>query len=97
MQQTSLTAFEAKITCPIQKRLIKHFLSGAVLSIKNQFKVKVSNCSREIRRNFEIPFAIELNRETVNWKDEFSDGWYYVYSLKPSDYEKVKNLLNFFK
>lgn len=85
------------ITSPIQKRLIKHFASGAILSIKNQFRVNISNCSREVRRNFEIPFEIELTRETVNWKDEFSDGWYYVYSLKNSDYDKVKSLISLFK
>jgi hypothetical protein len=85
-----------KITSPIQKRLIKHFLSGTPLSIKNIWLIKVSNCSREIRRNFEIPFGVELNRKTITWKDEYSDGWYFEYSLKNSDYEKIKNLVNLF-
>jgi hypothetical protein len=85
-----------KITSPIQKRLIKHFLSGTPLSIKNIWLIKVSNCSREIRRNFEIPFGVELNRKTITWKDEYSDGWYFEYSLKNSDYEKIKNLVDLF-
>jgi len=85
------------ITCPIQKRLIKHFLTGTPLSIKNIWLIKCSNCSREIRRNFEIPFEVELNRNKIKWKDEFSDGWYYEYSLKNSDYEKIKNLIYLFK
>jgi hypothetical protein len=81
------------ITCPIQKRLIKHFLNGITLSIKNIWLIRCSNCSREIRRNFEIPFGVELDRKKIKWKDEFSDGWYYEYSLKNSDYEKIKNLI----
>ncbi len=85
------------ITSPIQKRLIKHFLSGSVLSIKNIWLIKCSNCSREVRRNFEIPFGIELKREKVKWKDEYSSGYYFVYSLKNSDYEKVRNLVDLFK
>lgn len=85
-----------KITCPIQKRLIKHFLTGTALSIKNIWLIKCSNCSREIRRNFEIPFGVELNRKIVKWKDEYSDGWYFEYSLKNSDYEKIRNLVNLF-
>ena len=85
-----------KITSPIQKRLIKHFLSGTPLSIKNIWLIKVSNCSREIRRNFEIPFGVELNRKTITWKDDYSDGWYFEYSLKNSDYEKIKNLVDLF-
>jgi|688.fasta_scaffold80963_8 hypothetical protein len=85
-----------KITSPIQKRLIKHFLSGTPLSIKNIWLIKASNCSREIRRNFEIPFGVELNRKTITWKDEYSDGWYFEYSLKNSDYEKIKNLVDLF-
>jgi hypothetical protein len=85
-----------KITSPIQKRLIKHFLSGKSLSIKNIWLIKVSNCSREIRRNFEIPFGVELNRKTITWKDEYSDGWYFEYSLKNSDYEKIKDLVDLF-
>jgi hypothetical protein len=85
-----------KITSPIQKRLIKHFLSGKSLSIKNIWLIKVSNCSREIRRNFEIPFGVELNRKTITWKDEYSDGWYFEYSLKNSDYKKIKDLVDLF-
>lgn len=81
-----------KITSPIQKRLIKHFLSGTPLSIKNIWLIKCSNCSREIRRNFEIPFGVELNRKTITWKDEYSDGYYFEYSLKNSDYKKIKDL-----
>jgi hypothetical protein len=85
-----------KITSPIQKRLIKHFLSGKSLSIKNIWLIKVSNCSREIRRNFEIPFGVELNRKTITWKDEYSDGWYFEYSLKNTDYKKIKDLVDLF-
>lgn len=85
-----------KITSPIQKRLIKHFLAGKSLSIKNIWLIKVSNCSREIRRNFEIPFGVELNRKTITWKDEYSDGWYFEYSLKNSDYKKIKDLVDLF-
>ena len=85
------------ITCPIQKRLIKHFLTGVPLSIKNIWLIRCSNCSREIRRNFEIPFEVELERKQIKWKDEFSDGWYFEYTLKDSDYEKIKNLIYLFK
>tara|TARA_R110000868_G_scaffold280617_3_gene541001 strand:+ start:2047 stop:2310 length:264 start_codon:yes stop_codon:yes gene_type:complete len=85
-----------KITSPIQKRLIKHFLSGTPLSIKNIWLIKCSNCSREIRRNFEIPFGVELNRKTITWKDEYSDGYYFEYSLKNSDYKKIKDLMLLF-
>jgi hypothetical protein len=85
-----------KITCPLQKRLINHFLSGMTLSIKNVWVIRASNCSREIRRNFEIPFGVELNRKTITWKDEYSDGWYYEYSLKNSDYKKIKDLVELF-
>ena len=85
------------ITNPIQKRLIKHFLTGVPLSIKNIWLIRCSNCSREIRRNFEIPFEVELERKQIKWKDEFSDGWYFEYTLKDSDYEKIKNLIYLFK
>jgi len=77
---------------PIQKRLLYHFASRKKLSIKNMFLIKISNISREIRRNFEIPFGIELQRETVTWKDEYSDGYYYEYSLKLGDWFKVMDL-----
>lgn len=85
-----------KITSPIQKRLIKHFLSGTPLSIKNIWLIKCSNCSREIRRNFEIPFGVILNRKTITWKDEYSDGYYFEYSLKNSDYKKINDLVDLF-
>lgn len=85
-----------KITSPIQKRLIKHFLSGTPLSIKNIWLIKCSNCSRKIRRNFEIPFGVELNRKTITWKDEYSDGYYFEYSLKNSDYKKINDLVDLF-
>lgn len=85
-----------KITSPIQKRLIKHFLSGTPLSIKNIWLIKCSNCSREIRRNFEIPFGVELDRKTITWKDEYSDGYYFEYTLKNSDYKKIKDLVDLF-
>jgi hypothetical protein len=88
---------KAKITSPIQKRLIKHFLSGTPLSIKNIWLIKCSNCSREIGRNFEEPFNVTLNRKTIKWKDEYSSGWYYEYSLKNSDYEKINELVSLFK
>jgi hypothetical protein len=67
-----------------------------MISIKNIWLIKVSNCSREIRRNFEIPFGVELNRKTITWKDDYSDGYYFEYSLKNSDYEKIKNLVDLF-
>ncbi|MFM2203631.1 MAG: hypothetical protein RLZZ605_595 [Bacteroidota bacterium] len=86
-----------KITSPIQKRLIKHFLTGTPLSIKNIWLIKCSNCSREIRRNFEIPFGVELNRKTITWKDEYSDGYYFEYSLKNSDYQKINDLVSLFE
>ena len=85
-----------KITSPIQKRLIKHFLSGKSLSIKKIWLIKVSNCSREIRRNFEIPFGVRLNRKTITWKDEYSNGWYFKYTLKNSDYKKINDLVDLF-
>ena len=76
----------------IQKRIINQLHKGTKLSIKNMYLLRCSNISREIRRQLEIPFDITLNRETIKWKDEFSNGTYYEYSLNPKDKQRVKEL-----
>jgi len=78
---------------PTQKRLLFHFNSGKTLSIKTMWQVRISNCSREIRRQLEIPFGIELQRETIRWKDSFGSGYYFEYSLNPNDLEKINGIL----
>jgi hypothetical protein len=65
---------------PIACRLIRHFAQGKKFSIKNMFLARVSNAAREIRRNYEIPFGIELNRELIKWKDDFGNGTYFEYT-----------------
>ena len=77
----------------IQKRIIRELYKGTTLSLKNMFpKLRCSNISREIRRSFEIPFGIILDRKQINWSDEFSSGYYFEYSLNPKDYERVREL-----
>lgn len=76
----------------IQKRIIKELYNGTTLSVKNMYKLRCSNISREIIRRFEQPFNIVLDRKKVEWKDEFSSGWYYEYSLNQKDKEKIKKL-----
>lgn len=78
----------------IQKRIIKELYKGTTLSVRNMYLLRVSNLSRELRRQIEIPFNITLNRKTINWKDEFSSGFYYEYSLDPSDFPKLKEIYN---
>ena len=77
---------------PIQSRIIAALHSGHTLSVKNMYTIRVTNISREIRRNFEIPFGITLHRETIKWKDKFSDGYYFEYSLNPKDRAKLHSL-----
>lgn len=76
----------------IQKRIIKELKLGTVLSVKNMYKIRCSNISREIIRQFEKPFNITLNRKRIDWIDEFSNGWYYEYSIKEKDIEKLNTL-----
>jgi len=76
----------------IQKRIIKELYYGTTLSVKNMHKLRCSNIAREIIRQFEVPFNITLERKTITWRDEFSDGWYYEYSLNPKDWYRVSEL-----
>lgn len=77
---------------PIQSRIIAALHSGHTLSVKNMYSIKVTNISREIRRNFEIPFGITLERKTIKWKDKYSDGYYFEYRLNPKDRSKLHDL-----
>ena len=78
----------------IQKRLIKELYNGTKLSVKNMYLVRCSNISREIRRQIEIPFDLELHRDTISWKDEFSSGTYFEYSVKPEDRKVFEKLFH---
>lgn len=78
----------------IQKRIINQLHKGTKLSIKNMYLLRCSNISRELLRQFEKPFNITLDRKVIEWKDEFSNGWYYLYSLNPKDKQRVKELYN---
>ena len=78
----------------IQKRIIKELHNGTILSIKNMYLLRCSNISRELRRQFEIPFNIILDRKTIDWHDEFSSGYYYEYSLNPNNREDIIKLYN---
>jgi hypothetical protein len=80
---------------PTAKRLIRHFAQGKSLSVKNMFLVKISNVSREIRRNYEQIFDVELTRTVVKWEDVFSNGWYYEYSFP--NIEMAKRIANEYK
>lgn len=74
----------------IQKRIIKELYNGTILSVRNMYVLRCSNISRELLRQFERPFQIELQRKKINWSDEFSSGWYFEYSLSPNDKQKIK-------
>ena len=76
----------------IQKRIVKQLYLGTVLSVKNMYLLRCSNISREIIRQFEIPFGITLDRKRIDWKDEFSSGYYFEYSLNPKDKEKISEI-----
>lgn len=76
----------------IQKRIIKELHKGTVLSVKNMYLLRCSNISRELIRQFEKPFNIELNRKKIEWKDEFSSGYYYEYSLNKEDKKEIDHL-----
>lgn len=78
----------------IQKRIIRELHKGTVLSVKNMYLLRCSNISREIRRQFEKPFNIILDRKQIDWHDEFSSGYYYEYSINPKDKQKVEELYN---
>lgn len=82
---------------PIQKRLLYHFSQGKTLSIKNMWMLRISNCSREVIRNFEIPFGIELQRETISWKDIDSNGTYCEYSISENDRLKCEQLYEYLR
>lgn len=77
---------------PIQKRLLKHFAQGKSLSIKNMYEVKISNPSREIGRGIRDPFGIFLNVKRIDWKDEFSNGYYFEYAPSLADLPKIHQL-----
>jgi hypothetical protein len=64
--------------------LIKLFLSGEVVNIKNCFReVGFSNCSRECIRQIEKPFNITLHREHRKGKSRWGvDVTWTDYSLK---------------
>ena len=64
--------------------LIKLFLSGEVVNIKNCFKeVGFSNCSRECIRQIEKPFNVTLHREHRKGKSRWGvDVTWTDYSLK---------------
>jgi hypothetical protein len=64
--------------------LIKLFLSGEVVNIKNCFKeVGFSNCSRECIRMVEKPFGVTLHREHRKGKSRWGvDVTWTDYSLK---------------
>lgn len=76
----------------IKKRIIKELHKGTILSVKNMYLLRCSNISREIIRQFEVPFNITLDRKTIEWTDEFSSGWYYEYSISPKDKSKLDEL-----
>lgn len=76
----------------IQKRIIKELLKGTKLSVKNMYLLRCSNISREIKRQFENVFNITLDREVINWSDEFSSGWYYQYSLNSKDKKELSKI-----
>ena len=76
----------------IQKRIVKQLYLGTVLSVKNMYLLRCSNISREIIRQFEKPFGITLDRKRIDWKDEFSSGYYFEYSLNPKDKEKLTEI-----
>lgn len=78
---------------PITKRIIKHFLAGKKLSVRNMWEIRVSNISREVIRNFEQVFNIELDRKRIDWKDEYSSGYYFEYSIDKSKIEALREFV----
>lgn len=76
----------------IQKRIVKELCQGTTLSVKNMWLIRCSNISREIIRQFEEPFNITLDRKKIEWKDEFSNGWYFEYSLNYEDLWQLEKI-----
>ena len=76
----------------IQKRIVKYLYLGTIFSVKNMYLLRCSNISREIIRQFGNPFGITLERKRIDWKDEFSSGYYFEYSLNPKDKEKLSEI-----
>lgn len=74
---------------PIQKRLLRHFASGKSLSIKNMWMMCISNCSREVIRNFEVPFDVVLDRKVIPRTDEYSHANYTEYSVNKKDLRRI--------
>ena len=78
------------------KAIFKDLLKGSKLNLKiflNNYGY--SNISREISRKIEQPYSIVLKRDKKVSKNRFGESvWYYDYSLKKADYNKVKKLLN---
>ena len=69
----------------IQKRILRELYKGTVLSVKNMYLLRVTNISREIIRQFEIPFGIKLDRKRIEWSDDYGHGYYFEYRLNPKD------------
>ena len=78
----------------IQKRILRELYLGTVLSVKNMYLLRVTNISREIVRQFEIPFGIILDRKCVTWVDEYGNGYYFEYSLNPKDRDQFMEVYN---
>ena len=76
----------------IKNRILSHFANGNTLSVRNMYLVSISNVSREIRRNFEDTHNITCNRRKVNWNFQGTSGYFFEYSIDPSDMEKVKKI-----
>ena len=77
---------------PIQKRLLRHFANNNTLSIKNMWLVRISNASREVSRNFEIPFGIKVNKKIITWKENGENGYYAEYSIDTNNLPKLQKL-----
>ncbi len=78
----------------IKTRLLNHFAQGRTLSVRTAYKVRISNVSREIIRNFEDIHNIPLERRKIIWVK----GWYFEYYLSPENQRKAdeirKQLIN---
>ena len=77
---------------PIQQRLLRHFTENKPLSIKNMWMLRITNPSREVTRNFEIPFGVAINRKIVTWKENGEHGYYTEYSINPNDIPTLRNI-----
>ena len=76
----------------IQNRIITELYKGTKLSVRNMYKLRCSNISREILRQFENPFNIILDRKKIKWKDSFGNGCYFEYSLNEKDKDKLSEI-----